>query len=146
MALTAEMKTKIENRLRPVGVWMIGALLVQIVVGMANNLWLDIPQSGGNDAWSSAAPMILLQSHLWVGTALTVFGTWLPIDAIRVKNRQWTFVSLIGVVLIGAAFGGGSAFLTSGGSDDASSFMMAISCVLALAVYLAPFLRKAKAV
>lgn len=144
MALTAAQHEKMSKRLRPVAVWMIGTLLVQILVGMANNLWLDVPEAGGNDSWSGAAPMILLQAHLWVGIAISVFGTWLPIDAIRVKDKQWTIVSLIGLVAIIAAFGGGSAFVSTGDKNELSSFIMAFTCVIALAVYLFPFLRKGR--
>ena len=141
MAMTAENRDKITKRLRPVGIWMIATLLVQIIVGMANNLWLKVPEAGGLAGWS-AAPAILLQAHLWVGTSISIFATWLPIDAIRVRNTRWTIVSLIGLVAIVAAFGGGTAFLGSGGSNDAASFIMAVSCVVALAVYLIPFLSK----
>ena len=140
MALTAEKKAKIVNRLRPVGVWMIGTLLVQILVGTATALWLEIPNNPNN--YGSYTNILWLNAHLWVGTALSVFATWLPIDAIRVKNKQWTWVSLVGLFAIISAFGGGSAFLASAGKNDVQSFVMAVSCVVALAVYLVPFLRK----
>jgi thiol:disulfide interchange protein len=143
MALSIEKKNKIEKRLPTVGIWMIGTLLVQILVGTATALWLEIPSNPNN--YGDYTNILWLNAHLWVGTAISVFATWIPIDAIRVKNRQWTIVSLIGLFAIVAAFGGGSAFLASAGKNDVQSFVMAVSCVVALAVYLIPYLRRASA-
>jgi hypothetical protein len=143
MAKSSEKVAKINRRLHTLGVWMVATLLLQILVGMANNLWLKIPADPNN--YNAYAPMILLSAHLWVGTALSVLGIWIPIDAIRASNKQWLIVSAVGFVAIVAAFGGGSAFLAKAGEDDAASFMMAVACVVALTAYLVPYLKRAKA-
>jgi hypothetical protein len=143
MAITTQKTLKLNNRLHTLGVWMVAALLVQILVGMANNLWLTIPANP--NAWSQYTPMLLLNAHLWVGTALTVLGIWIPIDAFRCKNRTWLVSSVIGFVLIMGAFGGGSVFISSAGENDSASMAMAVTCVLALACFLVPFLKRKKA-
>jgi hypothetical protein len=143
MAISVEKTAKINRRLHTLGVWMIATLLLQVLVGMTNNLWLKVPADPNN--YSAYSPMILLSAHLWVGTALSILGIWLPIEAFRSRNKQWLTVSFIGLISIIAAFGGGSAYLAKSGGDDVASFMMAVACIIALAAYLIPFLKRDKA-
>jgi hypothetical protein len=143
MATSIEKVAKINLRLHTLGVCMVATLLLQVVVGMTNNLWLKVPSDPNN--FAAYSPMILLSAHLWVGTALSILGIWIPIDSFRAKNKTWIIVSMVGLVAIIAAFGGGSAYLAKSGGDDAASFMMAVACVAALAAYLVPFLKRDKA-
>ncbi|MBW4031203.1 MAG: hypothetical protein HIU88_00890 [Acidobacteria bacterium] len=127
------------RRLPTVGLTMIVVLLLQVVVGVANSLWLDVPKTG--NAWAASAPLILLNAHLLLGTAITVLAVWLVVDAIRSRSRLWIVSSVIGLVGVLAALGGGSAFLSANG-DPVSSFMMAIGCVVALAAFLVPIVKR----
>ena len=143
MTMTAERQSNIERRIRMLGIAMIAVLLLQILVGMANTLWLGIPDDPNNlDAFVN---MGLLSAHMWVGTALAVLGIWIPVDAFRVRNMPWLAVSVTGLAAVTAAFAAGGLFLSSAGDNDAASFAMASACVIALAAYLVPYLRQSAA-
>lgn len=126
---------RIGRRLMILSLSMIVALLLQVIVGVANTLWLSVPETG--NAWATAAPLFLLNAHLLLGTAITVLGIWLFIEALRTRQRSWILSSAIGFVGVVVALGGGSAFLSTNG-NDAFSFMMTIGCVIAIGAYLAP--------
>jgi heme A synthase len=143
MTISAERQSKIERRIGLLGIAMIAVLLLQILVGVASALWLGIPDDPNNMA--AYVNMGLLSAHMWVGTALAVLGVWIPIDAYRVRNKRWLAVSMVGLVAVVAAFAAGGIFLASAGKNDAASFAMAIACLVALAAYLVPYLRKVAA-
>jgi heme A synthase len=127
------------RRLSTLGIAMIVALLLQVVVGMADALWLDVPTTG--NAWATSAPMILLNAHLLVGTAITLLALWMLVDAIRSRTRIWIISTIVGLLGVVAALGGGSAFLSTNG-DPGSSFMMAIGCVVAIGAFIAPVVKR----
>lgn len=121
------------------GLAMVALLLLQVVVGTANALWLSVPTSG--NAWATSAPLILLNAHLLLGTLITVVAVWLLVDAFRARRRDHIVAGVVGLVGVVAAIGGGSAFLSTNG-DAVSSFLMAIGCVVAIGAYLAPLVRR----
>jgi hypothetical protein len=123
------------RRLPKLGMAMILALLLQVVVGVADALWLDVPETG--NAWATSAPQMLLNAHLLLGTAITLLGLWMLVDAIRSRARVWIVSTLVGLLGVIAALGGGSAFLSTNG-DPGASFLMAIGCVVAIAAFIVP--------
>jgi hypothetical protein len=118
---------------------MIVALLFQVVVGVANALWLEVPTTG--NAWSASAPLQLLNAHLWLGTAITVVAIWVVVDAVRSRSRVWIVSSVVGLLGVVVALGGGSAFLSTNG-DAGTSFMMAVGCVVAIAAFIVPVAKR----
>ncbi len=123
------------RRLPKLGMAMILALLLQVVVGVADALWLDVPETG--NAWAESAPLMLLNAHLLLGTAITLLGLWMLVDAIRSRARIWIIATVVGLLGVILALGGGAAFLSTNG-DPGSSFLMAIGCVVAIAAFIAP--------
>ena len=136
---TAPPTDRTRRRLSTLGIAMIVALLLQVVVGVADALWLDVPKTG--NAWAESAPLMLLNAHLLLGTAITLLALWMLVDAIRSRTRIWIVSTVIGLLGVVVALGGGSAFLSTNG-DPGSSFMMAIGCVVAIAAFIAPMVKR----
>ncbi len=120
------------SQLPMLGMGLVMTLLLQLLVGIANALWLDVPATG--NAWKTAAPGALLGAHMLVGTILAVFVVWVAVLAVREHDRAWVRASVIGIVGILLAFGGGTAFMSTNGSA-APSMVMAVGCTLAIAGY-----------
>lgn len=114
------------------GAALIVALLAQIVVGVANALWLNVPTSG--NAWSTSSPSWLVDVHMVVGVVLLVLAVWVAVQAGRERDRTWTAASLVGIVGIVVGFAGGVIFMSADG-NAVSSFAMAIGCVISIAAY-----------
>jgi hypothetical protein len=121
-----------QNRIRGLSAAMVIALLGQLLLGMANTFWLEVPGTGS--AWNVAQPAALVTAHMTVGTALLVLACWIGWIAIRTRNRAWLVVSTIGITGIVLGFVGGTAFMGDP-SNDVVSFIMAIGCSVALAAY-----------
>ena len=125
-------ETPAERRLRTLGVAMVIALLVELLLGMANAFWLSLPESGSG--WKAAGPQALLYNHIFVGAAIAVLGVWIAVGAWRARCRGWLVASGVGMLGILAGFGGGSAFMGDVG-DDLASFVMAAGCAVAIGAY-----------
>ena len=121
-----------QSRIRGFGAAMVHALLGQLLLGMANTFWLDVPETGS--AWNVAQPAALVTAHMTVGTALVVLACWIGWIAIRTRDRAWLVVSAIGIAGIVLGFVGGTAFMGDP-SNDVVSFVMAVGCTVALGAY-----------
>jgi heme A synthase len=120
-------------RLRAWCVTVLGALLVQVLLGAANVSWLDIPEPG--DPPAPESPQWLLQTHAWLGTAIVLGAIVLLVLAIRSHDRSWVIVAVIGLVGLVLALVSGDRFVRSHGREEAASMAMACGAVLALAAY-----------
>jgi hypothetical protein len=107
-------------------------LLAQVVVGVANTLWLDVPETGS--AWATASPQSLVDIHMVIGIALLVLAVWITVRALRAGDRAWTTPSLIGLVGVAVSAVAGIWFMSAGDSDVAS-ILMTVGCVAALGGY-----------
>ena len=76
--------TETTERLRRLGLMMIGSLLIEFLLGMANTFWLETPESGSG--WSGSSPMWLVIVHIVWGTLVLLLGLWIVIVA-RKGNR-----------------------------------------------------------
>lgn len=120
------------ERLRRLGLMMVGSLLIELLLGMANTFWLETPESGSG--WSGASPMWLLMVHIVWGALILLLGLWILIVARKGKSRTWINMGAFGFVGIIIAFGGGNSFM-SDVSSDAASFIMVIGLAIALFFY-----------
>ena len=125
---------------------MIGALLVQFVLGMAANLFVTIPAhhpgarpgnylvgSGQSVGWAISSGPLALAAHATLGILLVVTGFVLIFLAASSGHREVLVASILGVLFIlGAAFNGAS-FLDF--NDNPSSMIMAGLFAAALACY-----------
>jgi uncharacterized membrane protein len=133
-------------RMRPL--LMLLWLLVQFLLGMATNLFVDITRDhpGANPpeyfsgtaqsvTWAVVHGPLLLQLHAALGLILLAGGIFTFIDALRSGPRVlkvWTGVAA--VAILGAGFNGGS-FLNY--NEDFSSMIMAGFFAIAMACYAA---------
>jgi hypothetical protein len=120
------------HQLRPLGAAMVVILLGELLLGMANAFWLQLPDSGSG--WSAGSSSGLLGIHMLLGVALVVLAVWLAVAAIRSRDRNWVHASVVGVVGILLAFGSGLAFMGQT-SNNLASFCMALGCAIAIAGY-----------
>jgi len=120
------------SAIRTLGAAMVLTLLGQLLLGMANALWLQLPASGSG--WSAGASSGLLMAHLALGLALLVLAVWILISAVHHHDRNWLLATGFGVVGIVVAFGSGIAFLSQPSSNGAS-FLMTVGTAVAIAAY-----------
>lgn len=114
---------------------LLGASLLEVLLGAANVSWLELPESG--DAQTDASPRWLLQTHAWFGTAIVVAAVVVLVLAIRSHRRGWIAVAVVGLVGLVLALASGERFVRSHGADEAASMAMALGAVLAVAAYAA---------
>ena len=122
-------------------------LVVQFLLGMATNLFVDIPRDhpGANPpeyftgvfqsvTWAILhGPSLWLTLHAILGLVLVVFGFRLLVPAIRSRHRPTIISAVVGAVaMLGAGFNGGS-FLNY--NEDFSSMIMAIFFAIAITAY-----------
>jgi hypothetical protein len=112
---------------------LLGALLIQVLLGAANVSWLEIPEA--EDGAATESPQWLLQSHAWLGTAIVIGAVVLLVLAIRAHDRGWILVAVVGLVGLVLALASGHRFVRSHGVEEAASMAMAVGAVLALATY-----------
>ena len=120
------------SRIRIPAAAMVVILLGQLLLGMANALWLQLPDSGSG--WKAAAPVALLMAHVILGVALLGNAVWVAVLASRAHDRTWLTASTVGVLGILLAVGAGSAFMNQTNNDGAS-YLMTVGTALAIAAY-----------
>jgi hypothetical protein len=118
--------------IRTLGAAMVLTLLGELVLGMANTFWLQLPDSGSG--WKAGAASALLMMHMALGIALLILAIWIAVAAFLVRDRNWLTASAVGVLGILLAISGGFAFMSQTSSDGAS-FLMAVGTALATAAY-----------
>jgi hypothetical protein len=120
------------ERLRRLALMMIGSLLIEFLLGMANTFWLETPESGSG--WSGSSPMWLVIVHIVWGTLVLLLGLWIVIVARKGKSRTWLNLGGLGFVGIFIAFAAGNTFMNDV-SSDVSSFVMSVGLAIALFFY-----------
>ena len=112
---------------------LLGAVLIQVLLGAANVSWLRVPESG--DATTGVSPRWLLEAHAWFGTALVVAALVLLVLAIRSHDRTWILLAAIGLVGLVVALASGDQYVRSHGHEEWASMAMACGAVITLAAY-----------
>ena len=124
----------------------IGWLMVQFLLGMATNLFVDITRDhpGANPpeyfsgtaesvTWAVLHGPVLLQFHAVLGLLLLASAVMLFVEAMRNATRSVRIATGVGAfAILGAGFNGGS-FLNY--NEDFSSMIMAGFFAIAVAAY-----------
>lgn len=118
--------------IRTLGAAMVLTLLGELVLGMANTFWLQLPDSGSG--WKTGAASALLMMHMVLGLTLLVLAIWIAVAAFRGRDRNWLTASAVGVFAILLAIGAGIAFMSQT-SNDGASFLMAVGTALGIGAY-----------
>ncbi len=123
-----------QNGLRGHGIGMIAMLIVQYILGMVSNLFVQFPQSEQDGKlWEFAWSQISIASHIILGILLFIGAVVFVIRAVAKKDRFWTIASIIGLVAIMSAIYGGVSFIPS--QVDQFSLIMSIGFLVALLAY-----------
>ncbi len=126
---------KNETTLRNQAFGMIVALGVQFILGMAVNLFVTFPDSGGPGVmWEFARHQPLVMAHIMFGTILLIGAIAFVVGATRRQSKTWKWVSWVGLLFILLAWVGGEEFITR--QQGIFSFSMAIAFILAILSYL----------
>ena len=105
-------------------------LVIQFLLGMYINLFVEFPTSGPADAWKFAWSSVPVAAHIILGTLGLLSTILLLVRSIRLKNRHWIMVAGIGVAAILLAVLGGELFITT--LKELASYLMAVGFVAAL--------------
>lgn len=110
---------------------LIGALIVQYVLGMLTNLFVAFPDSNSPIAhWEFARGQWLIMSHIIVGTLIVIGTVALYVRAVKLKDKTWKIAGGITLGSVILAWLSGEEFITS--QTDVHSFSMALFFLIAL--------------
>lgn len=116
------------------GIVIIVLLILQYLLGMITNLFVQFPQDKhGGQLWVFAWKQIPLAAHIILGILLIIGSIVLVIRAMRQKNKSWIIASIIGVLSILVAGVSGAIFIPS--QAAIYSFIMSISFIAAFISY-----------
>lgn len=135
-----------ERWLRPLGLSMLLALLIQFLAGMLVNFFVKVPDNhpgahpaeyftgvAQSDIWALGFGEWELRLHVVIGLALAVISVALLVMAIVARNRAWIIAASFGFVGVFAAGFNGGSFLNY--AEDVSSLLMTIGFLMALIAY-----------
>jgi len=113
---------------------LMGALIVQYVLGMYVNLFLTFPNNATEgQLWEFAWSQPPLAAHIILAILILIGAIALCIRAIHYKNRRWIIASSLGLVAILAAGASGATFIPS--QIDWYSYSMSIFFLAAILSY-----------
>jgi len=127
--------------------FMLALLLIQFVVGMYLNFYVELPKihPGTSDSYAPSIPWTLaghagiaLAIHVVVWIFLTLGSIALLVRSILCRHKPLITGTALGLLFILMAGSGGLSFLNRGGADR-ESFMMALGFILALISYAVTF-------
>jgi chromate transport protein ChrA len=81
-ATTGDGRARLRQRLDRLRLAMIVALVIQLLLGMANNLWLSQPKPN----LDKASPASLLSAHTNWAYVLIILAIWILVEAIRLRG------------------------------------------------------------
>lgn len=125
---------KEKRTLKMQGLGMIAVLLIQYVLGIFSNLFIQFPQ-GEKDGqlWEFAWRQLPLALHIIVGILLLIGSIVFIIRSILLKDTTWIIVSTISCIAILLAGVSGAIFIPS--QSNIYSLSMAIFFIVALFSY-----------
>jgi hypothetical protein len=122
------------------GMAMILLIILQYILGMYANLFVEIPE--GTSGWAFVGNSSLLFSHIVVGLLVMGFAVAHLVLSFRKRKTAWVFFSVMGLLSILAALFAGTVFM--GEEADSYSFIMAVGTGISLLAYSAGIYYAAK--
>lgn len=113
---------------------MVIGLIIQYLLGMYTNMFVNFPESGTErQMWEFARSQTVLVVHILLGIFLLLNSIWMIIRAFRAKAKVWKIPAVIGFLTIFLAAFGGTKFVPT--QNDNYSFLMAVAFLVALIAY-----------
>ncbi len=109
----------------------LGVLALQLLLGVATNLWVSIP---AKDPWNNATQAWILYLHALLGLALlgNAIMVLIRVGEAKLAGAHWdAWLGILGVLV---ALISGAMFVTSG-QANIDSFIMTIGFVLSMYAY-----------
>ncbi len=110
-----------------------GLLVVQFLLGMYVNLYINIPTTLTTSFWEAASTPLVI-AHMWVGTALLGVAIYLALRSGAAINPAARWAAYSGLFWVAFAFASGIAFLF-GGADNVYSYLMSAGFLFAVMSY-----------
>jgi len=126
-----EMKKSMKPRLFERDV--IGAnvsLVIQFLLGIYINLYVEFPKSGPAAQWSFAWHSLPVAAHILLGTFILLAGISTLVRSIRMKNRHWITAASIAVAGVLMSVLGGERYVTT--LNEIASYFMAVGFLTTL--------------
>lgn len=113
---------------------LIGLLILQFLLGMFAALFVEFPEKA-NEAqiWKFAGQQVSVTLHMLLGLLMLLGAIALVIRAIIMKDKNWIWTSVVGLVGVLAADITGILFIAE--QNDIYSYFMAVAFVVALVAY-----------
>ena len=106
-------------------------LVVQFILGMFNNFYVNFPEKAGPLAnWKFELHSVSEMAHIVVGLIILATVLMTVVRAVRMKNRHMMTVAYIGLTAVILAFIGGIGFVTT--QSDLYSYLMSIGFLVAI--------------
>lgn len=104
-------------------------LIIQFILGMINNLYINIPKQKPYLIWHSLNSVSI---HSFVALLLIIFSIFFLINSIR--NRKYDILARIGIfgILLATLFG---VFFVLYGGNNIFSLLMALGFIISFVVY-----------
>ena len=106
------------------------ALVIQFLLGMYINMYVEFQKTGPLAAWTFAKHSVVVMTHIVLGTLLLIGGIALLVRAMRSKNHHWTIVASIAVFGMLMSWLGGERYITT--QNDIASYFMAVGFLISL--------------
>ena len=119
---------KAANRIRMASFGALTMLVIQFVLGTAYSLYGTAPTSDKSVGMFSSP---LLAIHVILGILIIIAAIMLVVRAVQARHTPSIATTVVGLLVILGAFGGGSAF-TQDGNNGASLGMAALAAVAML--------------
>ena len=119
-----------KQSLRKYGIYAIVFLVIQYLLGMYSNMFVQFPEKAHDgQLWQFAWRQWPLALHMIVGYGLFISFLTLSIRAIRQKNKNWIIASVISFLAITGAISAGSLFIPT--QSDVYSYIMSVCFIIA---------------
>lgn len=123
-----------KETLKQHGTFLLIFLILQYLLGMTTNLFVQFPQDKRDgQLWEFAWRQLPLAAHIILGILLLLGALVLVIKAIRQKNKPWIILSSFGALSILIAGMSGAIFIPT--QMAIYSFVMAFTFIVALISY-----------
>jgi len=121
----------IQHQLKVHGMTLILGLVVEYLLGMFSNLYVQFPNTNNpGQLWQFAWTQDSEASHIVLGMLLFLGTLALLVRALFFKDRTWTIAAGIGLAGILVAMYGGVSFIPT--QNDPYSLIMSIAFIVAL--------------